>query len=249
MPLIAIEFDGGVKVPLSECVEYAKKNLESCTPEIVRGIVSFAQEDRKDTINVTSLLGCIRGAFLERTNDYSAKLESLFWAFRGQLGHILAEKYKLDNTIVEKRYYRTFESICITGKPDVIYPDLGIIRDFKTCKVVPKYEKAYQNHPPQLNAYRWILAKPDEETAIEINKFYITYMDMAREKVISLDPWDMEETEKYIVPKACLLNHALKTKEIPAVPDEYPNYWKCSNYCPEEIKAICSKIWRMGQKV
>jgi len=244
MPLAGIIFDGE-KIPLNQCVDFANINYSKYPPEIVAGMVAFNSEER-EAITVTSLLDCPRALFLSRLNDYYENYSHLFWSFRGQLGHILAEKFAKKGAIVEKRYYRTIAGITISGKPDTIYPKEGMIRDFKTTNALPKYGKPWKNHPPQLNAYRYLLAKPDNDEPIEINQLLVTYFTMKDTVTVEAPLEDLDKVEATLLAKASILKYAFDNKQIPDVPEEYPTYWKCNGYCP--MAKECAKIWKMGQK-
>jgi len=237
-------------ISMQDCLECARTQQNPCgyPAEVVEGIKFFNEsENRKDMVSATAILGCMRSIYLGQTNDYYAPLDSLYWSFRGQLGHLLCEKFKQGGAITEKRFRRTVGKIKISGKMDVIYPDLKLIRDFKTTKAVPRKDTPYENHILQTNIYKWILAKPDNEEPIEIDKLKVTYFDMKETKTVDCPLMEEAEIEKKVLANGAILQNAFDTGEIPEVKEDYPTDWQCNGYCP--VAGMCSKIWKAGQKV
>lgn len=96
-------------------------------------------------ITVTTLLGCPLEKHLGWENDLYAHLESLMWAFRGQLFHDLMETHgqgEADDAIVEVRQSRAVtidgDEVEISGQPDLVIPSKGLIRDHKTTRSIPR---------------------------------------------------------------------------------------------------------------
>jgi hypothetical protein len=96
-------------------------------------------------ITVTTLLGCPLEKYLSWENDVYAPLESLMWAFRGQLFHDLMETHgpgEAQDAIVEVRQSRTLDidgdQVEISGQPDLVIPSRGVIRDHKTTRSIPQ---------------------------------------------------------------------------------------------------------------
>lgn len=251
MPLVGIQCTHKRKnVSLDECLACAQTQKNPCkyAAEVVEGIKFFAEseaEKRKGMVSATSILGCVRNTFLCQTNDYYSPLDSLYWAFRGQIFHLLCEKFKQEGTTTEKRFYRTVGKLKISGKMDTIYPATKLLRDWKTTKMVPRRDIPYGNHVEQCNIYRWILAKPDNTEPVPIEKILVTYFDMNCTKTLECPIMDLDEVEKKILINGSLLQHAFETGEVPDVVEQYPTFWQCSKYCG--VAKQCSKIWKMGQ--
>jgi len=96
-------------------------------------------------ITVTTLLGCPLEKHLSWQNDVYAPLESLMWAFRGQLFHELMEIHgqkEAEDAIVEVRQSRVItidgDEVEISGQPDLVIPSRGVIRDHKTTRSIPR---------------------------------------------------------------------------------------------------------------
>jgi len=101
----------------------------------------------RDWVGVTAtiLLGCPLEKHLSWQNDVYAPLESLMWAFRGQLFHELMETHgqgEAEDAIVEVRQSRVItidgDQVEISGQPDLVIPSKGVIRDHKTTRSIPR---------------------------------------------------------------------------------------------------------------
>jgi hypothetical protein len=96
-------------------------------------------------ITATTLLGCPVEKHLSWENDVYAPLESLMWAFRGQLFHDLMETHgqrEAEDAMVEVRQSRMViidgDEVEISGQPDLVIPSKGVIRDHKTTRSIPR---------------------------------------------------------------------------------------------------------------
>lgn len=123
----------------------AKGALPGCnmSPSIVSGIANGIREYKKDSISVTELLGCPRKRRLMIEHPYWLSPSKNWAAFRGQLVHAMLDKFSADTPSnfladVEKRISARFDGVEITGQPDVYYPDLERLDDYKTTRRVPK---------------------------------------------------------------------------------------------------------------
>jgi len=227
-------------VSFDDCLKCALTYENNChfPAEIINGIIQEST-DTREGISVTKLLGCPRSTYLVEHNDVYVSLDNLYWLFRGTLTHAIMEKYKLDpDAITEKRFKRKIKGLTITGKPDIIVPKAGLIRDWKTTKEVPYYSRAYPNHEQQLNLYRWLINKK-----YKIDKLEVVYMDMSRVKICSVKKvWKLSDCEDFITKRASVLAEALKSNIPPPVPGEFPLYWQCRDYCA--CRDICAKLWQ-----
>jgi len=120
------------------------KNHCPFTPPIVRGIIANNQPRDLMGYSVTELIGCHRRVVLKEEVDYWIEPSQAYWAFRGQLAHSIVEGYHNgDGELIERRFYADLDGMLITGQPDVVYPDEGLVVDYKTTKRVPKPLKRY----------------------------------------------------------------------------------------------------------
>lgn len=99
--------------------------------EVLSGIFRQSKgEDRPDGISVTQLLGCARKVHLEKLHEYYATVESNYAAFRGVIAHSMLEKFKPPETTVERRFYRMYRGIPISGQMDSIMVMVdGVVAD------------------------------------------------------------------------------------------------------------------------
>ncbi|MBU0494075.1 MAG: hypothetical protein KKB13_19685 [Chloroflexi bacterium] len=91
-------------------------------------------------ISVTMLLGCPRKVALEQATDYYVAPSSLYWLWRGIIGHAGLEGAASDGAIVEQRFRRLVPGtdLVISGQPDIVYPAAGRLVDYKTTKRAPQ---------------------------------------------------------------------------------------------------------------
>jgi len=232
--------DTDENVSFDKCVECALTYENNCnfTADILKGIIEEVT-DTREGISVTKLLGCPRATYLINRHDVYVSPEKLYWAFRGVLGHAVIEKYKADkDAITEKRFSRKIKKMTISGKPDIIIPKHGLIRDYKTTKEVPYYNKVYSNHEAQLNLYRWLINKEHK-----IDRLEVVYMDMKRTKVVPVKRlWKLSDCANYVEERATVLANAFEKNIVPAVPEGFPLYWQCRDYC--DCRDICAQIWQ-----
>jgi hypothetical protein len=120
-------------------------------------------------INVTSMLGCMRSTYLERTIDYAASPLSMWWTLRGELIHRLVERPDHDNPEIrrsELQLSAELDGITITGRVDnykLRFLDYGVLKDWKSIGdnglqyII--YDGAKEDHVWQTNIYSWLLRK------------------------------------------------------------------------------------------
>lgn len=253
MPLVGFNDPVLGKISLADALERARAHNDPLSiPSEVYSYVIGQQQERGEMISPSAITGCIRKTYLSRTNDYYQSLENLWSAARGTLFHFALEANKEEGAIVEQRFCRTLGSgITIFAKPDAIYPAYKKLRDWKTTAFVPlpngKFNNGYPNHHEQLNEYVYVLSKPDGAEPIPIEKIEITYMDMNRVRTVEAPIWKEEKTRALLEDNGEILKRAFDNGEIPDVPKEYPHYKLC-DYCPDEIKEICSRVWELDHR-
>ena len=238
----------GENISFDSCLKCSKGYPEDCTmpPEILKGMAEESTKERGKEISITSLLGCLRCKYLTSMLDVFINPEDLYFAFRGSLAHAILEKYKArEDSIVEHRFYKDVGGITVSGKPDLIIPNLNLIRDYKTCKAVPRYNNPYSGHKEQLECYKWLIEGQvvNNCNPIVIKKLEIVYIDMEQVKICRAKKLrKVEEVESAIKEKVSIINNALTKGICPPVPNEFPNYWQCRGYCG--VVAECSKLWK-----
>ncbi len=250
MPLIGFDCKSkGKTFTIPECLACARDHQQTCHFDypILSGMVRLENGAKGQAYRVTELLTCLRKAFFERTRDYTVTPESRYWAFRGQLTHVLIEFADTEGAIKETRFYKKLDTVnggepnfvTITGQPDIVYPNLQLIRDYKTAVMVPKDGQARQHHIWQVNIYHWLLQGGyqiddngdfAQEVNIPIEQAEIIYMDMSKVVRAPMPIWDLDEVENYILGRVLQLE-AAKKGQLPPVPDTH-GQWQCNpQYC------------------
>lgn len=224
--------DSAKLVSFEDCISCAQTTKNEChfTAPIIKAILD-REEEKREGITVTQLSGCLRESYLSSKYDYYADLEQLYFAFRGEIAHLIIERYQEEDAIVEQRFYRKYNGIKISGKPDVILADKKLIRDYKTTKEVPRFSYPYRNHSQQLNLYAWLVP-------YEIKRLQVVYLDMKGVKVCEAQLWSEEEVEALLKEKLPVLDAAFSRGIVP--PADFDN-WQCNGWC--NVKAICRKLY------
>ncbi|MBE0448260.1 MAG: PD-(D/E)XK nuclease family protein [Actinobacteria bacterium] len=226
------KYDTGEFVSFSECISCAETTLNKChfTAPIIKAMIDREQEER-DSITVTQLSGCLRESYLSHKYDYYADPEQLYFAFRGELAHLIIERHQEKDAVAEQRFYRECTGIKISGRPDVILPNKKLIRDYKTAKEVPRFNYPFRNHSQQLNLYAWLVP-------FEIERLQVVYLDMKGVKICEAPLWSEKEVEALLEKKLPVLDAAFNRGSIPFA--DFDN-WQCNGWC--NVKTICRKLY------
>ena len=219
-------------VSFKECIACAETTINEChfTAPIIKAMVQREKEEREG-ITVTQLSGCLRESYLSYKYDYYADLEQLYFAFRGELAHLIIERYQEEDSIAEQRFYREYNGIRISGKPDIILPAKKLIRDYKTAKEVPRFSYPFRNHTQQVNLYAWLVP-------YEIDRLQVIYLDMKGVKICDAPIWSKREIEEVLEKKLPVLDKAFKDNIVP--PADFEN-WQCNGWC--NVKSICREFY------
>lgn len=226
MPIIGFDCPFKGKVRFEFCLADAATHRQPCqfTYPVLKGMVANEEKEREG-IHVTSLLNCLRKVVLDQRHELYLSPEQAYWAFRGQLAHSIVELAQTDTALVEQRFTRDVEGITIVGTPDVIYPDKGLLVDYKTTAMVPK-KGPYPHHVLQVNIYRWLV-----QAHYRIDRLEIVYLDMKGTVRCDAPLMTLREVEEFIVPRARLLKRGLEGGELPPQVEE-EGRWQCWGYCP-----------------
>jgi CRISPR/Cas system-associated exonuclease Cas4 (RecB family) len=213
------------EISFDECFICALTQKQPCqfSYPILVGMMRNEHEEVQG-IRVTSLLNCLRKVVLEKRHDIFTPPESLYWSFRGKLAHAIVEYAQARDAVVEQRFNREIEGMSITGKPDVIYPEHGLLVDYKTTAMVPKLGP-YDHHVLQLNIYRWLL-----QDHYRINHMEIVYLDMKGTLRCSVPSMSLCQVEDFLVPRARILSSTLNNGDLPPKA-EGAGMWQCWGYC------------------
>jgi CRISPR/Cas system-associated exonuclease Cas4 (RecB family) len=184
-------------------------------------------------LSVTALTGCVRQAYLKATESFYQRPDQQYWAYRGTLGHLLAERGAGPGIIAEQRFERELRlpsgrQITITGRPDEIDPGRGLLIDYKTTDRAPRQPSPL--HIAQLNAYRWLVA-PEHQ----IDRLGIVYLTMKGVQKASVPIWPDGQVERLIQERAGALAEAYGGGDWPSMTEDR---WMCG-YCP--VAAACER--------
>jgi CRISPR/Cas system-associated exonuclease Cas4 (RecB family) len=184
-------------------------------------------------ISVTSTLNCLRKVALEKRHDVYVDPRQLYYAFRGQMFHAIAELARPDGCVAEKRFGRVIAGLTITGQPDLIWPEHRLLIDFKTTRRLPTKE-VYPHHALQVNIYRWLV-----EPLYPVDRLEIVYMDMDGVRRLPVPLMDRRKVTATLVARARILKAALDGGKLPerAGPE---GLWQCQ-WC-----SFPDKCWPQG---
>jgi len=213
-------------VTFEECLACAAGHHNECAFDypILAGMHRNIR--RSVGISVSSLLNCLRKVVLEARRDVYLPLEQLYYAFRGQLFHAVIAGAQEEGAVVEQRFERTVAGIALSGHPDVVYPQLRKLVDYKSTRRVPKGDAPYANHAIQVNLYRYLVAPQ-----YEVDELEIVYLDMNRVKRVPVEVMTTRQLMGWLVPRLKVLKAALEGGKLPKrVASE--GVWQCDGYCP-----------------
>lgn len=136
----------GEQVSPEACLDCAERGggrqgdrLCPFTPPILKGLIDGHQPRNLMGYSATELSGCPRKVILKEEVDYWVAPRQAYWAFRGRLAHALLEAANdPERALCEQRFYAEVEGVLVTGQPDVVYPEQGLLVDYKTTKQVPR---------------------------------------------------------------------------------------------------------------
>ena len=224
------------------------------TPLLVA--MAEAQRDRKDAgVSATMILDCPRKIALQGQHDWREHPASYWARFRGTLAHAMLEQYAppTDAAIIEVRRRKTYTvdgvDIAITGKPDYIDVERGLLLDYKTTQSLDrapvKQGKPKPDHEEQINIYADLCdggARLDtgEIEDIQITAGGIVYMDMKSYRKVPVRIWEPDEREAFIVERLRPLAAFRATGELPPVLTEPGGQrsWKCAHkWCA--LREVC----------
>jgi CRISPR/Cas system-associated exonuclease Cas4 (RecB family) len=184
-------------------------------------------------LRVTALTGCVRQAYLKATEPFYQRPDQQYWAYRGTLGHLLAERGAGPGIIAEQRFERALRlpsgrQITITGRPDEIDVGRGLLIDYKTTDRAPRQPSPL--HIAQLNVYRWLVA-PEHQ----IDRLGIVYLTMKGVQKASVPIWPDGQVERLLQDRGGALAEAYSGGDWPELTEDR---WMC-RFCP--VAAACER--------
>ena len=127
------------------------------------------KEDRRGEIHVTDLTGCLRKAFLDKTQPAAERPHEMLTRWMGSAVHAYAEG---SDEWLESEL--AIGACGIIGKADIVYRS-GRVVDFKSTRWLYVDKLPYGSHALQVNIYAWLLRKMGRE----IGQLQIQYVDMS----------------------------------------------------------------------
>lgn len=159
-------------------LRHLKGSVPSCKiPYEVADAIIYGQEPRppkqwmfpgdkfpRTVMSISALAGsCTRQSWLKNmgyAQDVVIDLQKAFAAFMGTAVHDYLAKHTRPGAVAEQRLvaeHPTLEDVLVTGRPDLVVPDEGLIIDWKTAladRSVPF--RMYDSWLVQLQLYRWL---------------------------------------------------------------------------------------------
>jgi CRISPR/Cas system-associated exonuclease Cas4 (RecB family) len=190
-------------------------------------------ESAMPPLSVTALTGCTRQAYLKTTEPYYQRPDQQYWAYRGTLGHLLAERGAGPEIVAEQRFERVLSlpsgrAVTITGQPDEIDPARGLLIDYKTTDRAPRQPSPM--HIAQLNAYRWLVTPHHG-----IERLGIVYLTMKGVQKAAVPIWPDGQVERFLIERAGALAEAYAGGAWPAMTEDR---WLCQ-FCP--VSGACER--------
>ncbi len=217
--------EGKGDLPFWECLKCAATHKNICQYDYPILSSMYRNLRKSDGISVSSLLNCLRKVVLQVRHDVYLNPKELYYAFRGQLFHAVIAQAHEEEAVVEQRFERTVAGISLSGHPDVIYPEIKKLVDYKSTKKVPKTNSPYASHGTQVNIYRYLIAPK-----YKIDKMEIVYFDMSDVKRIEVPVMTTKKLTGWLVPRLKKLKTALDGGNLPErVKSE--GLWQCNGYC------------------
>jgi hypothetical protein len=243
MPLVGLICPDNTRIDIESCLT---KCNDRCTPypvayRIIDDIINGFHQG--SILTVTSLIGCLRCTYLERTTDFHSRYSNLWYSSRGTWMHATLESIRYDpRWLVEKRLYSKFNNIELSGQIDAHYIPDALLLDYKSIKddglLYVKKNGPKPDHIKQVSTYKCML----EDEGYKVKHVSIVYMAMAGfyecKNVFTLDRSSVTELVELSAP---ILINAFETGVVPPIPNPRP-VWLCNEYC--DVLDTCEALIR-----
>lgn len=169
MPLSHVRYQGEELTPQELLDKLARREYDGgiFTYELASAMLATHQE-RGTRISTTSLTSkCVRSEAMQRLEPYVKEFDQMYASFRGTMYHGQLETHAAPGSIAEARFHVELEGLGpLSGSPDLVDVEHGILYDYKTSKEVPRFDRAWPNAVEQMQINRWLV---DHATAVEID--------------------------------------------------------------------------------
>lgn len=217
---------------------------------LVRAIEADTYSKGDSEYSCTGLLKPARVAALEAKykDELTEDVDDKIFILYGQIAHYILERsgLALDKSIVEKRYFATFDDVRISAQIDTLSLDVdGILTDFKFTSVFgfKPNSKPKDDYISQMNIQLELL----RQNGLDAKKLQIcglmrdwrpgefkkgNYPNKA--SVLEIPIWKREKTVAFI--KDRIKAHKAAAVELPeCTSDENWGWRRCESYCPSNI--------------
>lgn len=163
-------------VPIQDCLDCSLRRVDRACPYDFADLNARIESGYDEMFSPSRFNGCDRELYLRANNDFWTDPAEQTTRVRGTAAHSLLESSDR-RAISEARVYRVLDGAVdhlglpavVSVQPDVVYPDMGLIADFKTWKYLPRgnvtrgevdpqpIKLAYQR---QLSVGAWAWAAP-----------------------------------------------------------------------------------------
>lgn len=165
MPLIGITYDGtDYTIEQARSLFGTRDTDLRYTPELFEAIIATRQE--RDYISTTTLTSkCLRQKAIQGSEPYYEDLDKMWAAFRGTMFHGQLERHATIGAFEEARFFITMPNgIELSGSPDLVDVNTGILYDYKFTKEVPRWNTPWPDHGEQCNVNRYLVDHAERVT-------------------------------------------------------------------------------------
>lgn len=247
-------------VGVQDCLSCARTRVDRACPWN-HTLLKLMVDRVDDRISPTRLAQCPRQVALKRRYDYALDPAVQFPSARGTIFHkgleLLAGE---DGGLTEVELERDFHGTTIQGRLDLVYPDLGLLVDYKTVPYIAAGGRTKKDgtlsqattpspdHIAQLSVYAWLcrdglwVNRPDPlRVQWPIAAAEVVFLDMGKSRRVGVQLWDQAQVERYLAQRVPLLQQAyLRDSLLPPVLDpEDPDFYQCER-CP--VQDICHQL-------
>lgn len=252
---------GKGELTVDECLACAAKGKPPCGMDygLVRTLV---QKQLRPKIHVTDLTGCLKRAYLSKTQPVPEYPHEKLLLIMGTAAHGFLEG---DDEVLDTEVVVDHDGI--VGRVDVIYKT-GRIVDYKTTRWLKIDNLPYGSHAAQLNIYRYLRKKSGHQ----VDGLAVQYIDMSGPSkcrackvpvrkingqltcpkcgnppkgahlgavLVEIPVWSDEDIENYVTTRRDVLQEALDTGLVPVgEPSFLCSYCPFFDTCEEGIRSF-----------
>jgi CRISPR/Cas system-associated exonuclease Cas4 (RecB family) len=230
------------EVLVRDCLNCSRSRLfRSC--DYNYPLLKLMVEEPDERVSPTRLQQCPRQVAIKRRYDYTVDPKSQWAKVRGTLMHIgLGSITGEGDDQGEVELVRELDGVQISGRADLLMPNLGVVTDWKTTAYIRKDHTPRADHIGQLSIYRWLAVARGWDVAYG----ELMYLDMSRPKRYVVELWDQAKVEAWIRERLPSLQAAYDVQAplAPVLEGDDSVTWPC-NYCA--VQHICVRLAKEGK--